>query len=44
MEAGSLIEPGIAAAVGYKNSSQLIANFKKVHGFTPNEFRKLFGL
>jgi AraC-like DNA-binding protein len=34
----------IAAAVGYKNSSQLIANFKKVHGFTPNEFRKLFGL
>lgn len=34
----------IAAAVGYKNSSQFIAKFKMVHGFTPNEFRKLFGL
>lgn len=34
----------IAAAVGYKNTSQFIASFKKVHGFTPNAFRKLFGL
>lgn len=34
----------VAAAVGYKNSSQFIASFKKIHGFTPNAFRKLFGL
>ncbi len=34
----------IAAAIGYKNTSQFIASFKKVHGFTPNAFRKLFGL
>ncbi len=34
----------IATAIGYKNCSQFIASFKKVHGFTPNQFRKLFGL
>lgn len=34
----------IAAACGYKNSAKFTAAFKNVHGITPSDFRKGFGL
>ncbi|WP_246105478.1 helix-turn-helix domain-containing protein [Sporomusa termitida] len=34
----------LASFLGYESASKFAAAFKKVHGFTPSQFRKSFGL
>ncbi len=41
---GELSIQDIGKQLGYESASKFAAAFKKVHGFTPSQFRKSFGL